>query len=302
MAVFNQPEKRPGLRWICRIGLAFLLLPGIYQFIILSVAWFFTHQLTHPGCPEPRTSNGSYPHQEYWLPTQDGLEIRIWYYPSQNRAAIITFGGLNGSLGSNMPPVEALLQAGYGIVQVDSRACARPPAPVTLGADEVYDAQAALAFLQTVPEVDADRIGAMGFSMGGATAIRLAARQPAIRSLVRDGGYASLADMFGAQHDDSLPARFLRAMMGLIFHWQTGIDIETIRPIDDLSGISPRPVLLIYGEMESGSGWAQYQAGGENLTLWIVSGGSHGQNQNVAPQEYQHNLLDFFNKTLLNTN
>jgi uncharacterized protein len=287
------------MRWIVFLP---LLVVGLYLLIIFLVGWNMAHSLIHPKCLVPQTSLENHTHQEYWLPTEDGIEIRIWYYPSQNSAAVITFGGLNGSLGSDIPPVEALLEAGYGIVQVDSRACAQPSSPVTLGANEVYDAQAAFDFLRNRSEVDPDRIGAMGFSMGGATAIRLAARQPEIRSLVRDGGYASLADMFGQQKADSISARILRTVIGWIFHQQTGVDIHTIRPIDDLAQINPRPVLLIYGEMEAEPGLSQYQANGENSTLWIVPGGSHGKNHLVAPQEYQQRLLNFFNTTLLTVN
>lgn len=305
MATISLPKdptskNKPARRWLRWFGFLLLLVVGILLLITLLIAWNFSHHLTHPRCLEPRTSTNNYPYQEYWLNTEDGLEIRIWYFPSQNRAALITLGGLNGSLGTSIPPVDALLRAGYGILQVDSRACARPSAPVTLGADELYDAQAALDFLLSRPEVDPGCIGIMGFSMGGATAIRLAARQPEIRSLVRDGGYASLAELFGQQEDDTFPAGILRAMMRLIFQWQTRIDIQTIRPVDELTKISPRPVLLIYGEKEAEPGRVQYQAGGENLTLWIVPGGSHGQNHIVAAQEYQKRLLDFCDTTLLN--
>ncbi len=286
-------------RWLRRISTVVVLTVAIVLLILLLVAWGFTHNLTNPHCPDHQLPTGIYQPQEHWLTTLDGIEIRIWYYPSSNQAAVITFGGLTGSLGDRVPPVNALLQAGFGIVQVDTRACARPPALVTLGANEVYDAQAALDFLQAAPEVDPDRIGAMGFSMGGATAIRLAARQTTIRGVVRDGGYASLEELFQPHKGDPLTARLLRIMMGLIFYWQTGIEIQAVQPIEALQKISPRPVLLIYGESEADSGLAQFQASDETVSLWIVPGGSHGKNHLIASQEYQQRLLDFFNATLL---
>ena len=114
---------------------------------MLDFAWIFISQLIYPGCPDPTPIFGLPRPEEHWLETEDGYSIRIWYYPTKNHAAIITFGGVTGSLGDQTFPVKALIQKGFGIVQVDTRACASPSAPVTLGGNELYDAEAALSFL-----------------------------------------------------------------------------------------------------------------------------------------------------------
>ncbi|MFQ5616565.1 MAG: alpha/beta hydrolase, partial [Anaerolineales bacterium] len=196
-----------------------------------------------------------------------------------------------------------LLQAGYGVLQIGSRACAKtPPVPVTLGASEVNEAAAGLIFLQSRPEVAPDRIGIFGFSMGGVGAIRTAARHPEIAAVLAEGGYYNLGNDI-VEPDDasvSVPRRIFLYTIAGVFWLRTGISPWTISPVDDIARISPRPVLLIYGEHEAGFGraQAQFESAGEPKELWITPDGSHGQNYLVAPEEYERRVLEFFNQTI----
>lgn len=266
------------------------------------VAWFFVGALTYPPCPNPPLIQGDYPqHQDITLTTDDDLAIRAWYYPSQNGAAIIALGGINGSLGDQLPPVRPLLNAGYGILQIDTRRCATPPAPVTLGYHELYDAAAGLKFLLSRPEVDPARIGLYGFSMGGVSAIRTAARHPEISAVIAEGGYFNLGDDFIEPESDQffIQKIFLYSIAGM-FWLRTGINPWEISPIDDISLINPTPIFLVYGEHEAQSGRAhlQFEAARQPKELWIVPDGKHGHNHLIASREYENRILDFFSLTL----
>jgi dipeptidyl aminopeptidase/acylaminoacyl peptidase len=277
---------------------AFAALSGILAYLVIStgLAWIYAYFLTHPFCraqPEPHP-NLPKP-EEYWLKTRDGLSLRTWYFPSQNGAAILVLGGMDGALGDSLPPVDFLVSEGYGVMQIDSRACARPSAPVTLGAKELYDAEAGLAFLLNRPEVK--EIGIFGFSMGAAAAIRTAARHAEIAAVVAEGGYYNLGDdIIEPESQLTIPHRaFLYTIAGS--YWLlTGVNPWEASPIDDLPAISPRPILLIYGEDEavSGRAVAQYEAAREPKTLWIVPGGAHGMNNAASPGEYHRRVIEFF--------
>jgi dienelactone hydrolase len=169
---------------------------------------------------------------------------------------------------------------------------------VTQGRDELYDAEAALDFLLARPEVDPDRIGAMGFSMGGATALRVAAVRPKIRGVGRDGGFSNLGELLAPAENDSAVIRIHKRTILWLYRLRSGIDPWAVSPIDDLDAIAPRPVLLIYGEYEAAAGLEQAQASGENVQLWIVPGGAHGRNHLAAPDAYPQRVLDFFNAAL----
>jgi uncharacterized protein len=281
---------------------AFAALAGILVYIIINtgLAWIYVYVLEHPACQEDpqRLSNLPAP-EEHWLKTRDGLSLRAWYYPSRNGAAVVALGGLGGALGDNLPQVDFLAEEGFGVLQIDSRACARPRAAVTLGAKELYDAEAGLAFLLSRPEVVETDV--YGFSMGGVAAIRLAAQHPEIAAVVAEGGYFNLGDDF-VEPDirlNILHRAFLYTIAAS--YWlQTGMNPWEISPIDDLPEISPRPVFLIYGEGEAASGRAQAQfaAAREPKTLWIVPSGAHGTNYAASPGEFRHRVTEFFSGAL----
>ncbi len=286
-------------KWSKLLGLGIGLLVGVSLLLHFGLAWRFAYGLTHPACLTPAPILGLDAPQTVWLLTEDGIQTQIWYYPSHNGAAILVFGGVTGALGNTIPPVQTLIAAGYGVVQVDSRACSQPPRPVTLGGDELLDAEAALGFLLNRPEVDSNRIGAIGFSMGGATALRLAARHPQIKVVVRDGGYSNLGSLLSPEGHAPRYRAIFQQTTQLMFRQITKIDPWAISPIDDLKAISPRPVLLIYGEAEAEPGLEQFEAAGDPKTLWIVPGGAHGSNHIAAAGEYERRLLDFFGVYLI---
>ena len=281
---------------------AFATLAGILVYLTINtvLAWMYMYVLAHPACQEsPQHLSNQPPPEEHWLRTRDGLSLRAWYYPSRNGAAVLALGGLSGALGDNLPQVDFLVDEGFGVLQIDTRACAKPRAPVTLGAKELYDAEAGLAFLQSRPEVE--ETGVYGFSMGGAAAIRLAARDAEITAVVAEGGYFNLGD--DLIEPDSRLNVLHRAFLYTIAasYWlQSGTNPWEISPIDDLPAISPRPVFLIYGEGEATSGraQAQFEAAREPKSLWIVPGGAHGTNYAASPGEFRHRVTNFFSRAL----
>lgn len=301
------PSRRgPGAR---RSGvLAALVIPTLIGLLgglglALSLAWRATVPLVRPGCPPtPSPALGAIAAPDtITLTTHDGRKLTGWHTPSQNGAAVIALGGLHGALGERLPPAAPLIEAGYGVIELDTRACAEPPAPVTLGAREALDALRALAFLKSVPDVDPERIGVIGFSMGGAAAIGAAARSSEISAVVAEGNFYNLGrDIVDA--DRPLPAT-QRALLYLVagsFWIQTGVNPWQISPVDDLPRISPRPVLLIHGEheLESGRALAQFAAAREPKALWIVPGGDHGTNYANDPQAYGERVVGFFDEAM----
>lgn len=284
-------------------GFGVVALAGALLAVDIGGSWLYMYRLTHPGCVAPSQFDENLPRPvEHQLVTDDGLRIRAWYYSSRNSAAILAMGGLQGALGDRPPPVGFLVKQGYGVLQIDSRACASPPAVVTLGYAEVREAAAGLAFLLKRPEVDPERIGVIGFSMGGVTAIRAAARQPSISAVVAEGGYFNLGrHIAGSGGDDSVAMRILAYSIAGAYWLQAGENPWQVSPMDDLAEVSPRPMLLIYGdgELSDGEGEAQFAAAPESVELWVVPGGSHGRNYAVEREEYETRVADFFDRYLL---
>jgi len=294
----DKSVRNPHTRlWMRYIGI--FLISGIVLAMLVNstLAWGFVWFLLHPGCDRSNSSESLPEPVEVWLSSSEDAKIKSWYYPPSNGVVIITVGGLQGALGDNLPPVRFILEHGYGVLQLDSRACGMPPRPVTLGAHEVDDVSAALEFLHSQPNVSG--IGIFGFSMGGAAALMSAARYPEIKAVVAEGGYYNLGDDF-VEPDNR--ERFARRVFLYTVAWsywlQSGDNPWQVSPIDDIAKISPRPLMLVYGEYEAGSGraQAQFDAASEPKSIWIVPGGTHGTNHLVEPVEYPRRVLEFFNQ------
>jgi dipeptidyl aminopeptidase/acylaminoacyl peptidase len=109
----------------------------------------------------------------------DGLDIQAHVFsPLQKRGArghaamVWVHGGVHGSWGTNMFPfVREAVQRGYVIVAPDYRGSTGYGEAfykkIDYGGKEVDDVVAAYDYVKTLPYVDPDRVGIMGWSHGG---------------------------------------------------------------------------------------------------------------------------------------
>ncbi|KAA3644959.1 MAG: hypothetical protein DWQ07_16285 [Chloroflexi bacterium] len=284
-------------RFIFRLGFALL---AAYLFLNLALAWSFSYPLTHPNCNPPTDIPSNRPQpEELEITTHDGHLLDAWYFPSGNGALVVTLPGHGGTLGLTNPDIGFLLEQGYGVLQIESRACAEPAAPVTLGYHETSDAILGLDRLLAQGEIDLHTIAIFGHSMGGVTAIRAAAQDKRFAAVIADGGFYNLGEDFVNSATSWWDAGLLYSVAAT-FWLQTGVNPWQISPIDDLPHIHPRPVFLIYGEheIESGYGYQQYEAALQPKTLWVVPDGYHGGNQTTATEEYEQRILEFLSVSL----
>jgi hypothetical protein len=177
--------------------------------------------------------------------SSDGITLRGWYIPSQNGAAVILAHGYVDNRQFLLPEAAFLSHAGYGVLLFDFRGHGESgSADVTLGDHERRDLRAALDFVAAQPDVDPNRIGGLGFSMGAATLTEVAAEDDRLRAVVIESSYATLDEVLRERLN--LPG-VLRDPLVRVLEWQVHGNINAVRPVDDLCKISPRPVFLIYG-------------------------------------------------------
>ena len=115
-----------------------------------------------------------------------------WLLEGSRRAVVIVFHGYARDHRRAWRYAAFLHRAGYSVLAVDFRSSReRGRKPTTLGAYEVPDAEAALAWVLRDPRTDGDAIGLIGESLGGSVALVLAAREPAVAAVVADCPVAS---------------------------------------------------------------------------------------------------------------
>ncbi len=230
-----------------------------------------------------------------------------WYIPSQNGAAVIILHGYGGSRVGELPRAMMLARAGYGVLLYDMRGHGESsPVIRSMGWADVVDVATAVTWLQNRDEIDPDRIGIFGFSIGGQVALRAAAQLDSIQGVAADG--AGLANNKDTPPLKSIGEHMIRIGNGIVYkgmEWRTGFSPpEAI--IHTIANISPRPLFLIAaGEanaMEPRIVQNYYDHAQEPKTIWIIPETWHGGGPEARPEEYAERLVAFFDAALLSSN
>jgi fermentation-respiration switch protein FrsA (DUF1100 family) len=236
------------------------------------------------------------PFEDIILVTSDGIELAAWYTPSENGALILAAHG-HGDLRA-LDHYVLFAQNGYGVLAWDFRAHGKSGGDFcTLGYLEALDVEAALEFGLVQPDVE--QIGAWGASMGGAAVLEAAARRNEIEAVVIDSVFPTLEDELNWMVTSKVFVPFIR----FFAERETGLDMEILRPVDRIGELSPRPVFIIQGEgdavIPADSAQLLYEAAREPRYIWMESGINHVGMYSVFPEEYEKQVIGFFDEFLL---
>ena len=131
--------------------------------------------------------------EDVWLQATDGSRLHAWFLPAHGKAkgTVLHLHGNAANVSNHLPLVAWLPPRGFNVLSLDYRGFGRSQGKPSLDG-VVDDAAAALAYLRSRPDVDASRLIVVGQSLGGATALRLLARDSAgVRLAVIDSAFAS---------------------------------------------------------------------------------------------------------------
>lgn len=248
------------------------LLLGFLAGLSAVVVAYFTRRMVAPA-RQPLWTTPSQMGMDFenvQFPAQDSVRLSGWYIPAAatNQAnggtIILAHGWLWNRLGdaaadlaadlSGTTPVELLRLAhtlhceGYNVLMFDLRnhgeSASHPP--VTFGQSESNDLLGALAYLQTRPDVDIDRVGVIGFSLGAnallyalplTEQIRAAiAVQPSTAAVYADG-YSR--DLLG------LPGKALLPVVKMAYSSLSGVRLNALQPGFAAAGAGATPVLFV---------------------------------------------------------
>jgi uncharacterized protein len=284
-------------RWLRRALLAAATFVLGYMIVF---PFLLSYILTHSARAFVPADHVGAAHENVAFNTSDGLRLRGWYVPSKNGAAVIAFPGRKGT----QKPARMLARHGYGVLLFDRRGEGESEGdPNAFGWGGHQDVAAAVRFLQRRPDVERDRIGGVGLSVGGEMMLESAARSPGLKAVVSEGaGERSVREYFDMTGND----KWLQIPTSLALTAGVALFSDNTPPesLKDLVGrIAPTPVLFIYGEHgqdgERNLNPTYYRSAREPKAIWEVHGSGHVGGITARPKEYERRVIGFFDRALL---
>lgn len=272
-------------------------------FLALAIGWFvvfpigFTYIYSHTG-RDVVTPELGVPYESVTVTTSDSLELTASYVPSKNGAAVVLFPGATRS-----DEARTLIRHGYGVLLLDPRGQGGSEGDTVRWAGD-RDLIAGAEYLRNRPDVDPDRIGGFGFSIGGEILLEAAAQSDGFKAVVSEGAGSRVGeeDLSGAER------LLLEPTMAVMTAALTVFSNHGPPPpiVDRIGQIAPRAVFLIYADPGMGGESTRqpkyYAAAGEPKAIWKVPGSDHTGGIDVRPVDYEQRVVAFFDEALLDRN
>ena len=190
-------------RPVLRIG------AGVGTVILVAVAAFVVGPAI-AATNVPRPVIGATPaskglaYETVTVTTGDGVRLAGWYLPSTNRAAVVLLHGAGSTRSDVLDEAAVLARHGFGVLMIDARGHGESAGrAMDFGWHGDADIAAATGYLADRPDVDRQRVGVVGLSMGGEEALGATATNGLIRAVVAEGATAR-----NAADEAWLPDRF----------------------------------------------------------------------------------------------
>jgi uncharacterized protein len=311
---------------------ALLVVAGLLTLGYVSISSYIAEQLVYEA-PKPIVStpaNLGLRFASVTVPSRgDHISLKGWFIPgilpdgrlTTDRMIVVVHGTRTNreSPGDHLLELTgALARHGLGVLSFDTRGMGEsPPAPLSMGNLEQRDVLGAVDFLRTgtlpFPELGRPRfIGGLGISMGAATLLLAAAREPAIQAVVSDSAYADAAPLLEREIPKRtvaivgrIPGAFAPSAltMARILY---GVDLFDARPVASIARIAPRPLLLIHGAADDYvpvNNFQQLAAAATapataRVTTWLVPKTRHAQAFKNTGPVYVARVTAFFDAAL----
>lgn len=292
------------------VGVAASIAGGVVVLAVLAVSvWIIAPAVaaTHV----PATGITSTPaqlgldHTSIELTTSDGVELAAWFLPGTNGAGLVVRHGAGSTRSAVLVPAAALARRGYSVLLMDAR-CHGDSGGTAMdfGWFGDRDIAAGTAFLASRHEVDPDRIGVVGFSMGGEEAIGAAPDDPRIRAVVAEGATARrasdkawLSGRYGWR--GCLQERVEQLQFGIVDFLTEASPPTTLRTaVGNAAGT--RFLLITAGNVaDEGHAAAHVQRGAmDRVDVWTIDGAGHTDGYDVDPGAWTRRVVALLDEHL----
>jgi pimeloyl-ACP methyl ester carboxylesterase len=239
------------------------------------------------------------------LTSPDGVRLAAWYVPSTNGAAVVLLHGAGSTRSDVLSQAAVLARHGFGVLLLDARGHGESAGDaMDFGWHGDDDIAAATTHLAGRPDVDAQRIGLVGMSMGGEEAIGASANDPHVRAVVAEGATArSAADEAWLSDEYGVRGAFqeqVEKVQDLVTDLLTSASVPiSIREAVATSG-EVRYLLIAAETVAEEQSAADHVASAapDRVAVWVVPEAGHTAGLAVAPDEWEQRVITFLEQSL----
>lgn len=292
-------------RW--RISLCIALEISLVFFVIGPYAFILsqTKPDPHPICCETPLDYGAAGYETLHIETGNGITIAGWYVPAEESpgAVVILLHVAGGDRRGTAWHARQLIDAGYGVFLYDQRALGESTGTMTaLGWKDGNDLLAIAGFLAQRPDVDGERIGVVGLSLGGHIALNTVHLDPKrFTALWLDGIQAQQISDYPSTKN--LGEEFATLLQTIILKMaEVRIGQKPSPPfIEILPTINDTPTMIVMAgqhDFERRIYERYVGAAGGSVEFWLIEDAHHTGGPALVPDEYRRRMLDFFQVAL----
>jgi len=239
--------------------------------------------------------------------SSDGLKISGAFIKGSNGGTVILLHGYGRSKEQMLPQASFLNKAGFNVLMFDFRASGESEGKfISFGQLEQADLEGSVSYLKARQDVDMDKVGLLGFSMGGAVALMKSGDLPEIKAIVISSTYARFKSVIWQnfqRYFKGIPFFPLGWVVLLIIKYRTGIYYPHINPVKYLHKLQTRPLMIIHGAHDKRvpieDAMEFYKKAPWLKEFWLVREAEHEDTYSITKDKYEGKVVGFFRKYLL---
>lgn len=187
--------------------------------------------------PHPTTIDAPHGVEEVWIEGPNGSRLHAWFLPAggvppgERAPAVLHAHGNAGNMGDHLATCEWLPRIGVHVLMFDYRGYGKSDDGRLLRANLIDDTHAALDYLLTREDVDPERVGLFGWSLGGVIGLAVAAEREEIDAVLAAASFSSWKRVAGD---------FVPVLGQLLIPGEFNAE-------DSVLALGTRPLLLVHG-------------------------------------------------------
>lgn len=235
-------------------------------------------------------------YEDVWIDADDGTRLHAWFMPAQGvRAgeqapAILHVHGNAGNVLYHESFSSFLTAAGFHVLLFDYRGYGRSDEGSMNRKNLSIDTRAALSYLMSRDDVDPDRVGVFGVSLGGPFALDATVNEPRVRAIATLSTFSSWRGV----------AKDMAGIGSVLI--RPGLD-----PMDLVGDLKTRPYLIMHGvsdQVVNPRHADLLKAAADDLFVQVTLKTYPGDHNSLIQYnlEAQDDLIAFYEKYLKATN